>query len=311
MANTVSGLYQTVVAAATEASQALVYNLEAVDSCYMDYRPEPATIGQTLNVVIPAIRTAGVVDAGVGDISLVDVSETTVAIVFNKHPFDGLVIRDFEQFNSPQLLRRLFFDSAIKGIKENINAAVTALFTTGNFTTNSAISTTAGIITTAQFLGGMAVLSDQRVPVRNDPENMSLLLPSVPYTKVLGDSNWTQAQIAGMKTAEFVRDRGIMPTAYGMTAKLDQQMPISGSVGSRTFTGAYMHRYSVAIVTRPLPPPDQKVVDFMYLDFSGIPIRVTLGYNQFPKQGYILTVDAGYGLKVVRENMTQLFTIAE
>ncbi len=311
MANAVSGFYQTVVAAAEEASQALVYNLKAVDSVYMDYRPEPATIGQTLNVVIPSIRTSGVVDAGAGDISLVDVNETTVPIVFNKHPLDALVIRDFEQYNSPVVLRRLFLDSAIKGVKENINAAITALFTTGNFTTNAAISTTGHLITTAQFLSGMAVLSDQRVPVANDPDNMALLVPSLPYTAILGDSNWTQAQIAGMKTAEFVRERGELPIAYGCSVKLDQQMPISGSAPTRTFTAAYLHRWSVAVVTRPLPPPDEKVVDYTYVNFSGIPIRITLGYNQFPKQGYILTVDAGYGLKVVRDNMCQLYTIAE
>ena len=73
----------------------------------------------------------------------------------------------------------------------------------------------------------MAVLSDQKVPVADDPENMSLLLPSLPYTAMLGDSQWTQAQIAGMKTAEFVRETGTLPTAYGMTAKLDQQMPVT------------------------------------------------------------------------------------
>ena len=157
----------------------------------------------------------------------------------------------------------------------------------------------------------MAVLADQKVPVADDPENMSLLLPSLPYTAMLGDSQWTQAQIAGMKTAEFVRETGVMPTAYGMTAKLDQQMPATGASPTRTFTAAYLHRWAVAGVTRPLPPPDAKVVDYTYIDFMGVPIRITVGYNQYPKQGYIVTVDAGYGLKVVRDNMCQLFTIAE
>ncbi|MBV8078144.1 MAG: hypothetical protein JO284_17175, partial [Planctomycetaceae bacterium] len=71
------------------------------------------------------------------------------------------------------------------------------------------------------------------------------------------------------------------------------------------------HRWAVAGATRPLPPPDAKVVDYTYIDFMGVPVRITVGYNQYPKQGYIVTVDAGYGLKVVRDNMCQLFTIAE
>lgn len=311
MANTISGFYQTVVAAIQEASQALVYNLRLADSVYMDYKPEVAQIGQTLNVVIPGIRTNQVTDMGTGDISLTDASTTTTPIVFNKHPGDAMVIRDFEQYNSPVTLRRAFLDSSLKGIKENINGNIAALFNSTNFSVNSVINTTSHIITTAQFLGGMAVLSDQRVPVTADAENMCLALPSTPYTAILGDSNWTQAQIAGMPTAIAVRATGVMPTAYGTTLKLDQQMPTTGAVGSRTFTGGYFHRWAVAVVTRPLPPPDARVVDYTYVDFAGIPIRVVLGYNQYPKQGYILTVDAGYGLKVVRPEMGVLFSIAE
>ena len=250
-------------------------------------------------------------DGGAGDIAVTDIGFNTAGIAFNKHPYFAYVVRDFEQFNSPLQVRTVFLDAVLKGVKSNINATVTGLFTTGNFPTNAAIATTGHLVTTAQFLGAMAVLADQKVPVADDPENMSLLLPSLPYTALLGDSQWTQAQIAGMKTAEFVRETGVMPTAYGMTAKLDQQMPATGASPTRTFTAAYLHRWAVAGVTRPLPPPDAKVVDYTYIDFMGVPVRITVGYNQYPKQGYIVTVDAGYGLKVVRDNMCQLFTIAE
>jgi len=311
MANSVSSFYQTVVAAATEASQLLAPTWKASDSIFWDYRPEPATIGQTLNVPIPQDPSGSVQDGGAGDIAVTDIAFSTVAIAFDKHPYFAYVVRDFEQFNSPLQVRTVFLDAALKGVKSNINSNVTGLFTAGNFPTNAAIATTGHIVTTAQFLGAMAILADQKVPVADDPENMSLLLPSLPYTAMLGDGQWTQAQVAGMKTAEFVRETGVMPTAYGMTAKLDQQMPVSGASPTRTFTAAYLHRWAVAGVTRPLPPPDAKVVDYTYIDFMGVPVRITVGYNQYPKQGYIVTVDAGYGLKVVRDNMCQLFTIAE
>lgn len=311
MANSLSAFFQTVLAAGREASQLLAPTWKASDSIYRDYKSQPATIGQTLNVAIPTDPTNSVADAGAGDVTLTDVGFTTTPIVFNKHPQFAFVIRDYEQFNSPVEIRNLFMDAALKGIKNHINRAVCSLFVTGNFTTNTAISATSHIVTVAQFLQGMGVLADQNVPVADDPGNMTLLLPSTPYVTTLGDSTWTQAQIAGMKTAEFVRDTGVMPTQFGMTLKMDQQMPTSGTAPSRTFTGAYFHKWAVAMVTRPLPPPDSKVVDFTYMDFFGLPIRVTVGYNQYPKQGYIVTIDAGYGLKVVRENMGQLFTIAE
>ncbi|MBV8316455.1 MAG: hypothetical protein JOZ53_16070 [Planctomycetaceae bacterium] len=311
MANSISSFYQTVVAAATEASQLLAPTWKASDSIFWDYRPEPATIGQTLNVPIPQDPTGAVSDGGAGDLAVTDIGFTTVGIVFNKHPYFAYVVRDFEQFNSPLQVRTVFLDAALKGVKSNINGNVTALFTPGNFPTNAAIATTGHLVTTAQFLGAMAVLADLKFQVTATPENMSLLLPSLPYTAMLGDGLWTQAQIAGMKTAEFVRETGTLPTAYGMTAKLDQQMPVAGASPTRTFTAAYLHRWAVAGVTRPLPPPDAKVVDYTYIDFMGVPVRITVGYNQYPKQGYIVTVDAGYGLKVVRDNMGQLFTIAE
>jgi hypothetical protein len=329
MANTISGFYQTVVAAATEASQLLAPTWKLHDSIFWDYRPEPATIGQTINVPIPTDPTSGVTDPGVGDVTVTDIAFSTQPIIFNKHPYYGYVIRDFEQFNSVPLLRRVFLDAALKGVKNNINAAIAALFVPANFTTNTAIATTAHVITVAQFLTGMAKLASQNVPVAADPANMALVLHPDVYTAMLdaGSSNagvsaWTQAQIAGSTTVEHVRARGEMPTAYGMTMKLDQQMPATPGT---TYTGAYFHRWAVAGVVRPLPPPDTKVVDYTYINFgpndayggvyggdegTTFPIRVTVGYNQFPKQGYIVTIDAGYGLKVVRENMGQLFTTA-
>ena len=328
--NTISGFYQTVVAAATEASQLLAPTWKLHDSIFWDYRPEPATIGQTINVPIPVDPT-GVVnpDIGTGDVTVTDIGFATQPLVFNKHPYFGYVVRDFEQFNSVPLLRRVFLDAALKGVKSSINSAIAALMIPANFTTNAAIATSAHVIMVSEFLKGMAKLAGQNVPVADDPGNMSLVLHPDVYTTMLdsGNSNagisaWTQAQIAGNTTVEHVRRRGEMPTAYGMTMKLDQQMP--ATVGT-TYTGAYFHRWAVAGVVRPLPPPDTKVVDYTYLNFgqnemygdlyggnegTQFPIRLTVGYNQYPKQGYIVTIDAGYGLKVVRENMCQLFTTA-
>src|SRR3954454_1379400 len=202
MSNTISSFYQTVVAAATEASQLLTRTWTASDSIFWDYRPEPATVGQTLNVPIPQDPTSAVADGGAGDIAVTDIGFTTVAIVMNRHPYFAYVVRDFEQFNTPAQVRTVFMDAALKGVKSSINAAVTALFTAANFPTNAPIATTGHLVTTAQFLGAMAVLADQKVPVADDPENVSLLLPSLPYTAMLGDAGWTQAQVTGLRTAE-------------------------------------------------------------------------------------------------------------
>lgn len=339
MANSVTSFYQTVVTAAVEASQLLAPTWKAIESIYWDYRPEEAALGQTLNVPIPADPSTAVTDQGAGDIVLSDIGFNTIPIVYDRHPSYAYVVRDFEQFNSPSDVRRVFMDAAMKGLKNFVNASICNLFTTTNFSSSTtpiagvtAISTTGHVVTVPQFLQGMSVLAKQNVPVANDPANMHFLLYPDAYMSMMDGTTggagaaWVQAFIAGGVTAEHVHLRGDMPTAYGMTLRLDQQMPttVVGG-GSGTSTGAYLHRYAVAGVSRPLPKPDEKVVDYTYVNFNpnpmydgtfgdgnapAFPIRVMVGYNQYPKQGYIVSIDCGYGLKVVRPNMCQLYSIA-
>jgi hypothetical protein len=328
-----------VVTAAVEASQLLAPTWKAIESIYWDYRPEQAALGQTLNVPIPADPTAAVADMGAGDIPLNDIGFVTQPIVFDRHPAFAYVVRDFEQFNSPEMIRRVFMDAAMKGIKNQINSSICSLFTTTNFSASTTpiagvatISTTTHVITVPQFLQGMSVLAKQNVPVANDIGNMSLLLYPDVYMSLMdgtvggAGAAWNQSFIAGERIPEQIHRTGDIPTTYGMSVKLDQQMPttVVGG-GSGTSTAAYMHRWAIAGVSRPLPKPDDKVVDYTYVNFAAnpiygdtfgngmapsFPIRVMIGYNQYPKQGYIVSIDAGYGLKVVRPNMCQLYSVA-
>jgi hypothetical protein len=311
MPNTVAAFYQTLVRAANEASQLLAPTWQALESVYVDYDNTTATIGQTIDVPIPADPTASVADQGSGDTVLTDIAFANVPIVYDQHPSFDYVVRDFEQFNSPERIRNVFLDAGMKGVKNFCNAKITALATAGNFNINAAVPTTGHIITTAQFLAANAILADQKVPVANDPGNMSLLLGSTPYMAIMGDANWTQAQVAGMETAQAVRRTGIMPTAYGMSIKLDQQMPVTGTAPARTFTGLYLHRFAIGVVSRPLPQPDSNVVEYTYVPFGPLMLRVMVGYNQYPKKGYIVSIDAGFGRKVVRPEMGVIFSVAE
>lgn len=332
MANSVTSFYQTLVSAVSDASRLLAPTWHASHSIYWNYQSEEGGLYQTLNVPIPADPTSSVADQGAGDLVLNDIGFTTTSIVMDRHPSFAYTVRDFEQFNSPEDIRRVFLDAALKGVKNNINAAVTSLLNTTNITTNSAISASSSAITTAQFTSAMAALGDQKVPVAEDPENMTLLLPPKVYSTILDPTTggagaaWSQALIAGTSIAERVHTQGVFPIpTFGCTMKLDQQLPYTGTKPSRTFTAAYFHRWAIAGVTRPLPRPDGNVVDYMYVDFgsnpdyggaygdgsTSIPIRIMMSYNHYPKTGYVVSVDAGYGLKVIRENMCQLFTITE
>ena len=318
ISNSVSVFYQTVVSALGEATKLLKPTWMAHDSIFWDFKPdEVGVLGQTINAGIPVDPTNSVNDIGSGDVILSDIAFTTTPIVYNRHPQFGYPVRDFEQFNSPDMIRNVFLDAAMTGIRNNVNAQVAALFNSTNFITNTAVSCTSGVVTVPQFLGGMALLADQRVPVHNSVENMTFIVPSKPYTLMQDGTTggagaaWTQAFIVGEQTAKTIHDTGTIPVAFATQFKLDQQMPTTGTVGSRTFTGALLHRYAIAGVSRALPKPDERVVECTYVDWGKLSLRVMLGYNQYPKGGYIITIDAGYGLKVVRENMGVLFSIAE
>jgi hypothetical protein len=319
MPGAVSGLFQTVVAAANEACQVLTPTHALLNAIYWDHQgAEPGVLYNVINVPLPSDPAALVSDVGAGDMQVNEVTSGTVPITLSHHPQYAYVIRDFDQYRTPLRLRTLFLDGAIKGIKTDINAKACNLFTSANFPTNGVVSC-AGSITMTQFTAAMATLSDQYVNIE-DRENMSCVLPSVPYTQLLDPTTgtvgaaWTQAFIAGTKAIEETREGGKIPTAYNTRFWRDQQMPTSGVSGGATtvYTGAYLHRWAVSGVTRPIPtdPIAEKSCDIMYIKWDNISIRIVVSYSHVPYNGPVISVEAAYGLAVTRENMAQLFTIA-
>lgn len=313
-----SGLFQTVIGAFNEATKVLRPTWQVADSIYWDHRPDQtAALGQTINVAIPVDMTNSVQDIGTGDLQLSDAGFTTTPIVFNRHPSLAIPVRDYEQFNTPYNIKNNLVDAALVAIKNNINATVASLYNSANFNVNAVQDTTGHVITTTQFLAAQALLMDAYVPT-TDVRNMHCILPSTPYTTMQDPTTggpgaaWSQAFIVGEQTAKAIHDTGVIPVAYSTQFKLDQQMPTTGTGGSRTFTGALFHSYAVAGVSRPIgtPPEAMKVVDMTYIDWGNLSLRVMLGYNQYPKGGLIFQVDCGYGLQVVRPNMGVLFSIA-
>jgi hypothetical protein len=322
-----------------------------MQSIFYDFQPAEAALGQTLNVAIPQDPSAAVADMGAGDMVLSDIGFNTVPIVFNQHPNFSYTVRDFEQFNSPESIRRVFVDAAIKGLHNYINTQIVGLINTTNFTSNQTSGGTLPFVASGgtfyAVTGGSTSghclsmtelttvlqkqLATKKVPIL-DPNNMSLVLHQDAYLKMMDSSTtlgttapkydpaFTQALIAGGPIAEEVHRKGHTSPLVGVSPRLDQQMPTT----STTNTGVLMHRWAIAMVSRPLPAPDKRVVDYQYLDASPavysnypgmgpmpikLPIRLMMSYNHYPKQGYVVSVDAGFGLKVVREEMCVPFTV--
>jgi hypothetical protein len=93
--------------------------------------------------------------------------------------------------------------------------------------------------------------------------------------------------------------------AVASDTSLTLATPYTGTTGSgkhftvQGFTTLAMHRYAIGLALRPLPPPDEKVVEYTYLDIKGIPMRVMVSYQHL-KNGWLVTVDYGYALGVLR-----------
>jgi hypothetical protein len=309
MANAISSFFQTLVTAATEASQVLVGTTAMMDAIYVDYSTVAASVGQTLTIPIPAQVTGSVADAGVGDPTFTDVTFSPKTVVFNKHPQYGFVIRDFEQFNSPTSIRNLMVDPALKGIAEQVNGVIAALVNSTALNVNTTISTTASIITADQFVSGQIALMGQKVPVYDTP-NMTFLQAPTLWGKLQRDAQWTQESFVGAEQAQAAKRDDGLRRAYGTMLGYDQAMPTTGAVGSRVFSSVLMHRYAIAAAYRPLPAPDPKVTEYTYVMWKGLPVRITFGYS-VAKGGWLVNIDAGYGVTAVRPEMAQLFSTAE
>jgi hypothetical protein len=375
MANTVASFYQTLVAAASEASAVLVGTTKFLERVYRDYDTVAVSPGQTINIALPASATASVADAGVADYTLTDISFTTATLVFNQHPGFAYIVRDFEQFNSPSRIREIFLDGAIKGMAEYVNAQLAALATPANFNTYATLtSNQVKSIDQNTIATAMGNLATAKVPV-DDMGNFFLTSHPAPYFNMATQTFWSANSQIGYQMAGDIRKSALLGEQFGFMSGYDQQMPGSSvavtgtsvgvtsasanvtgvatafttqlvignwlyfasdptgtayqilSITSNTalvltapfvgttnaatsgivaqYTNLLYHRHAIALAVRPLPQPDGRVVDCMYMDYKGLPIRIQVGYNQL-KNGYVVSLDAGYALGVIRKDHGQI-----
>jgi hypothetical protein len=309
MASTPQAFWQTLLAATSGASEVLVGTTASLDAIYKDIEPVETGLGQTLNVPVPSSVNGQVTQAN-GDPVFSDYTVNTVPISLTLHPQYGTKIRSFDQYNSPVMIRNVLIDPGVKAVAEQANANVTALFTSGHLNVNSVVSTTGSAISPQQFVqGGFQVLLQNKVNVW-DSQSMSFLQAPAVYSTQLQTANWTQESIAGINVAQQARVEGGIKIAYGARQLTDQATPQSGSSGSFVYTSVYMSKFAIAGVFRPLPAGDEKVSYTTYVFWKGIPIRITLGFS-VQLDAWLLNIDMGMGIAVVRPEQAVLFSTAQ
>jgi hypothetical protein len=309
MASTPQAFWQTLLAATSGASEVLVGTTSLLDSIYTDIRPVESALGETLNVPVPNAVNGQVTQAN-GDPVFSDYTVNTVPISFTLHPQYGTKIRSFDQYNSAVMIRNVLIDPGVKAVAEQANANIAALINSTALNINAVVSTTASSITPAQFVaGGFQVLLQQKVNVW-DTTSMSFLQHPAVYANQLQTAAWTQESIAGINVAQQARIEGGIKIAYGSRQMTDQALPQTGTSGSFVYKSVYMSKYAIAAVFRPLPAGDEKVAYTTYVYWKGVPIRITLGFS-VQLDAWLLNIDAGMGVAVVRPEQAVLFSTAQ
>ena len=268
-----TGFYQTAVAAVEQSVQEFSRKWSLADSIYWSPGTKRASIGSAF--VIPGICGDGMVPIG-----------------FDKHPQAAIRAASLSELNTVPLLRRRFVDPAVKGIMNHVSMQISSLFTDANFHKNRLINCGRGTITKDQLFRGMAAIADCFTPIDRD---LVLLLPPIVYHN-----------LADPKT-------GKLPSWINCPVKLIQTMPETGEPGSRRLTGALMHRFAIAGISRPLSPPDPPDVVSSHVQFNNFVLRAMLSNRTHPilPSESIFSIDAGYGVGVVNSRPCQLFSIAE
>lgn len=377
MSNNVSTFFQTLVAAATEASAALVGQTQLVDAVYQDYKPVTLSPFNTMQIPLPDQSTLS--DIGAGNFTPVDVSAGMATLTFQNHPGIAYVIRDFEQYRSPETIRTLFLDATFKRAIEYLNGQISALITRSQFSTYAPIVTSAGTANLGinDYAKAWGALAAGKIPVQ-ETDNMRLAVHPDVYANLLTNSNWVAESMVGRLMSDSVRRDAWLGQQFGAHVVWDQQMQKGANVvatqslasggtvsitsGSTALTGTgttfttdlipgayytingyagnpvqvvsvqsntsatlavaasatvasanmteaykalYFHKYAIALGLRNLPAPDERVVDYTTVFVKGVPMRVMIGYNQL-MAGYVVTVDFGFALGVVRPNFGQI-----
>lgn len=305
MPNTTTGLFQTLVAAATEASTHLRFRNAFIDAIYWDYQPmasnEPYT---TLNVIIPSVSEGDVVDAQGGAYVPTDTAHDNVAITLDKDFTSSFVIRNWDQIRTGVNLREKYIQPRLEGMLRKVNRTISQLITTTNFASYTLISGSgADVFQRADLTGAWKNLAGAGVPVDDSP-NLAFVTNVTAYGNMLSDSNFSQESIVGVNAAQVAQQRAMLMTQYGANVMYDQHI---GVFNSGKQPGILMHRYAIAGVT--VTPRSEAEFRTVIFPRPNLPVLIEAGYS-LENRGYLIGMTCQWGLKVARADFASLVETA-
>lgn len=307
MANTLTGLFETLVVPATvEAVQALRYSKAAAESVFWDYKGTGGRIGQTLNCNIPKVNESDAADIGSGPLQPSDTDHDVVPITLSSHPSVSFVIKTWDDVRTPQEMARVFMKPKLEALQRKINRSVTSLFTSANFSFYSGITGGTDTFTRANLTKAWSNLVSSGVPVF-DTGNLFFLTSPLAYGNMMADTNFYQESVVGINVAEILQRRATFAPQLNAVVKFDQQMLVVG--GKQT--AAFFHRYAVGGIM--VTPPSlasmggsgvEETTIYPFANAPDFPVQLQM-QPSVKDQGTIIHMHAMYGLRVVRPDHGQ------
>lgn len=297
MANSTSGMFQTLVAASSLATQSLRFQNAGIRSIYLDHQPnatfQPFT---TLNVLIPTVNEGDVENIGAGPLQPKDTTHNNVSITLDFKESTSFSIQSWDQVRTPARLNELFMQPKLEGLLRKVNRRVMNLLTSTNFNTYTKI--TGGSddkFSRAELATCWANLDNAGVPT-DDANNLVFLTDPIAYANMMSDTAFFQESIVGVEASVRATQRAMIAPQFNATIRRDQQMPIE-SAGKKM--GIMMHRYAVAMVIPSMPSLGGDIQETTIFPIEKLPIQVQMQPSLIG-QGTVINMQIGFGVRVVR-----------
>lgn len=300
MANPTTGMFQTLVAGAAEASKSLRFTNAFSEKVYAGYEPVDATIGQTLNVLIPSVNEGDVTDIGGNQINVTDTAHTSTSIVFDKHFSNAFVIKSWDMVRTPAKLAELFLQPRMEALLRKVNSTLFGLVNTTQFNIHSSITGGSDTFTRANVATGWANLTAYGVPT-DDPDSLSFISHPVVYGNMLSTTDFYQESVVGITQAENAQQKAMLNEAFNTKFLYDQHfVPTSGAYPALMF-----HKHAIAVVSANLPSAnDPSVMETVEMVRPWLPVQIQMQYS-LKDQGWLIHMHCGWGVKVVRPEYGQ------
>jgi P22 coat protein - gene protein 5 len=308
--NPTTGLFQTLVAAASAAADSLKFRNAFVDAIYWDFKPIVASPNTSLSVIIPTVDEADVVDIGSGPLNPTDTDHNSVSIPYDKHFSTSFVIKAFDQARTPQQLQKTYLQPRLEALLRKVNSTISLIANTTAFGTGATpvagfakvSGGTAGYFTRTDIAACWNNLVKEGVPV-DERENMFFLTSPTAYSKMLTDQTMSYSYID--KEASEAQRYAKLALQIGAEVRYDQHYAtnsVANGFTSAKEPGILLHRYAIAAVTAQPPPTDTSVShiqeQIIWLK-DVLPVQIQAGYS-LKDQGTLVNIHCYWGVKAAR-----------